>query len=49
MIFTRKIQKNANASLLTIPKCVMDVWQDVEKVDMLFDELHETIIITPRR
>ena len=49
MIFTRKIQKNINASLLTIPRAIMNVWQNVEKVDMIFDEAHETIVITPRR
>lgn len=49
MIFTRKIQKNINASLLTIPKPIMDVWKDVERLDMIFDELHNTIVITPRR
>ena len=49
MIFTRKIQKNANASLVTIPKPVMDIWKDVERLDMIFDEVHDTIVITPRR
>ena len=49
MIFTRKIQKNINACLLTLPKAIMDVWQDVERLDMIFDEAHDTIVITPRR
>ena len=49
MIFTRKIQKNANASLLTIPKAVMGTWKDVERLDMIFDEAHDTLVITPRR
>ncbi len=49
MIFTRKIQKNINASMITIPKPIMNVWADVERLDMLFDEAHETIVITPRR
>lgn len=49
MIFTRKIQKNINASMIVIPKPIMSVWKDVEKLDMLFDEAHETIVITPRR
>ena len=49
MMFVRKIQRNSNASLLTIPKAIMDTWKDVEKLDMIFDEVHETIVITPRR
>lgn len=49
MIFSRKLQKNVNASLITIPKAIVDVWQDVEKVDMIFDETHDVIVITPRR
>ena len=51
MIFTRKIQKNTMHSygLITIPKPIMDVWSDIEKLDMLFDEANETIVITPRR
>ena len=51
MIFTRKIQKNTmhRYGLITIPKPIMDVWSDIESVDMLFDEAHGTIMITPRR
>ena len=51
MIFTRKIQKNTMHSygLITIPKPIMGVWSDIEKLDMLFDEAHGTIVITPRR
>ncbi len=51
MIFTRKIQKNTKSSygLITIPKPIMDIWQNVDKLDMIFDEAHETIVITPRR
>jgi len=51
MIFTRKIQKNSQHSygLITMLKPILDVWTDVERVDVLFDEAHETIIITPRK
>jgi hypothetical protein len=51
MIFSRKIQKNSQHSygLITIPKPILDVWVDVDKLDMLFDEAHGTIVITPRR
>ena len=51
MIFSRKIQKNSqhNYGLITVPKAIMDVWIDIKSVDMLFDEAHETIVITPRR
>ncbi len=51
MIFSRKIQKNSQHSygLITIPKPILDVWTDIKSVDMLFDEAHETIVITPRR
>ena len=51
MIFTRKIQKNSQHSygLITIPKPILDVWTDIESVDMRFDEAHETIVITPRK
>lgn len=51
MFFTRKIQKNIahKYGLLTIPKPIMDVWKDVDKLDMIFDEAHNTIVITPRK
>ena len=51
MIFTRKIQKNSqhNYGLITVPKAILDTWPDVDRVDMRFDEAHETIVITPRR
>jgi len=50
MFFTRKIQKTHDGyALLTIPRAVMSAWPDVEKLDMIFDKAHETIVITPRR
>lgn len=51
MIFSRKIQKNSQHKygLITMPKAILDTWPDVDRVDMLFDEAHETIVITPRR
>ncbi len=51
MIFSRKIQKNSqhNYGLITVPKAILDTWPDVDRVNMLFDEAHETIVITPRR
>lgn len=51
MIFSRKIQKNNmhRYGLITIPKAILDTWTDIESVDMLFDEAHGTIIITPRK
>lgn len=50
MFFTRKIQKNTmQYGLLTIPKPIMDIWKDVDKLDMIFDEVHDTIVITPRK
>ena len=51
MIFTRKIQKNSQHKygLITVPKAILDVWPDIKSVDMLFDEAHGTIVITPRK
>ncbi|MGV8117630.1 hypothetical protein [Methanothrix soehngenii] len=51
MIFTRKIQRSDlhNYGLLTMPKAILDTWPDVDRVDMLFDEAHRTIVITPRK
>jgi len=51
MIFSRKIQKNSQHKygLITLPKAILDVWPDIKSVDMLFDEAHGTIVITPRR
>jgi|GEM_PF-1806194 len=48
MFFTRKIQKTHDGyALLTIPRAVMSAWLDVEKLDMIFDEQHSVIVVTP--
>lgn len=49
MFFIRKKQKNVNATFITIPKPVADAWNNVNKLDMIFDAKHNTIVITPRK
>ena len=48
MFFTRRIQKTHEGyALLTIPRAIMSAWPNVEKLDMIFDEQHDVIVVTP--
>jgi hypothetical protein len=48
MKFNRKlIVRNMQQGSVTIPKPVLDAWDNVETVEMLFDEENKTLVICP--
>ena len=48
MKFNRKlIVRNIQQGSVTIPKPVLDAWNHVETVEMLFDEENNTLVICP--
>jgi hypothetical protein len=49
MKFLRKlIVRDGHYGSISVPKPVLDTWASVETVEMQFDEIRNTLLITPQ-
>ena len=49
MKFNRKlIVRDGLYGSISVPKSVLNAWSSVEIVEMLFDEMNNTLVITPQ-